>query len=336
MTEKMKAAVAVDEGEIEIQEREIPQPQENEVRIEVKASSVCHSDKYAVEGARPDTEFPRIPGHEVVGVIDEVGEDIENWSEGDKIGVGWHGGHCFKCEACKRGDFIKCENAEITGLTRDGGHAEYMTAREEALAEMPEELDFEEAAPLLCAGVTTFNGLRHTDVNPGDTVAVLGIGGLGHLGVQYAAESGYETVAISHSDKKEYAKELGADHFINSGKEDVAEKLQEIGGADALLSTAPVKAAIEESIHGLGTHGEATIVGVPGENIEVSVGELVGKNSAVTGHSSGTARDSQDTMEFSALRDIKPEIEEYNLEEYAEAYEDMMNGEVRFRAVLKP
>lgn len=336
MSEKMKAAVVTSPGEIEIQEVEKPEPGPEEVLIEVEASSVCHSDKYAVEGSRPEAEFPRTPGHEVIGVIDETGAEVSGWDEGERVGVGWHGGHCFHCEQCRRGNFIKCENQEITGLTRDGGHAEYMAARQEALAEVPEELDSPEAAPLMCAGVTTFNGLRHTDLDPGDTVAVLGIGGLGHLGVQYASDSGYETVAISHSDKEDYARELGADHFINSSREDVSQILQELGGADALLSTAPVKEAIENGIEGLGVEGEATVVGVPGKDIELSVGQLVAKSASVSGHSSGTARDSQDTLEFSAREGITPEIERYDLEDYEKAYEDMMNGDVRFRAVLMP
>jgi NADPH2:quinone reductase len=336
MTEKMKAAVAVDEDKIEIKEKDIPEPDEDEVLIKVKASSVCHSDKYAVEGLNPKAEFPRVPGHEVAGVIEEKGEEVENWSEGDRVGVGWHAGHCFSCEKCRRGKFKKCENAEITGLTRDGGHTEYMVARKEALAKIPSNLSFEDAAPLLCAGITTFNALRNTDARPGDTVAILGIGGLGHLGVQYAAKAGYETVAISHSDKEDYAEELGADHFINSREEDTVEKLQDLGGADVIISTVPVADAVEEVVQGLAVDGDLRVVGRPGREVEIEVGDLIAKNSKISGWASGSARDSQDTMEFSSLRDVTPEIEAFDLEDYEEAYQKMMDGEVRFRAVLKP
>jgi D-arabinose 1-dehydrogenase-like Zn-dependent alcohol dehydrogenase len=333
---KMKAAVAVDEGEIEIEEREVPEPGEDEVLIKVKASSVCHSDEAIVENKHPAGEYPRIPGHEVAGVIEEKGAEVEEWSEGERVGVGWHAGHCFSCEKCRRGKFKKCENAEITGLSRNGGHAEYMVARKEALAKIPSDLSFEDAAPLLCAGITTFNALRNSDARPGDTVAILGVGGLGHLGVQYASKAGFETVAISHSDKEDYAEELGADHFINSREEDVAEKLEDIGGADVILSTVPVADAVEEVIPGLDVDGDLRVVGRPGRKIEVEVGDLIAENAKISGWASGSARDSQDTMEFSALREITPETEVFDLEDYEEAYRKMMDGEVRFKAVLKP
>ncbi|MFB6213459.1 MAG: alcohol dehydrogenase catalytic domain-containing protein [Candidatus Nanohaloarchaea archaeon] len=336
MRDKMKAAVVEEPGKIEIEQREVPEPGEDEVLVKVKASSVCHSDKYAVEGLNAEAEFPRIPGHEVAGVVEETGENVENWHEGDRVGVGWQAGHCFSCERCRRGQFKKCENAEITGLTRDGGHAEYMTARKEAVARVPEDLDFVDAAPLLCAGVTTYNSLRHTGARPGDTVAILGIGGLGHLGVQYASKAGFETVAISHSDKQDYAEELGADHFINSEEEDVAETLQELGGVKVVLSTVPVKEAVEEVIPGLGIDGDLTVVGRPGEPVEVEAGDLIARNASVSGWASGSARDSQDTMEFSSLRNVTPETEVFDLEDYEEAYGKMMEGEVRFRAVLEP
>lgn len=336
MTEKMKAAVVTEPGEVEIQEREVPEPGEKEVRIKVKASSICHSDKFCVDGVRPDVEYPRIPGHEVAGVVDEVGEEVSQWNEGDRVGVGWHGGHCFECEACRRGNFLHCENQEVTGLTRDGGHAEYMTARGEAVAEIPEGLSFVDAAPIMCAGVTTYNGLRNTDARPGDLVAVIGLGGLGHLGVQYVSKGGFETVAISHSpEKEEYARELGADHFIDSSTEDVAERLNDLGGAKAVLATAPVSESIEEAIPGLGSDGDLVTLGVPGEPVEVSVGDLLDTRGSVSGFSTGHARDSQDTLEFSDLKDVEPETEIFELEEYGEAYRKMMDGEIRFRAVMR-
>lgn len=334
--DKMKAAVVREPGEIEIKEREVPEPKEDEVLINVKASSICHSDKFCVGGVRPGVDYPRIPGHEVAGVVEEVGENVNSWDEDDRVGVGWHGGHCFKCEPCRRGNFLHCENQEVTGLTSDGGHAEYMRARSEAVAKIPEGLSFVDAAPIMCAGVTTYNGLRNTEARPGDLVAVIGLGGLGHLGVQYASKGGFETVAISHSPEKEdYARELGADHFIDSSSEDVAEKLNELGGAKAILATAPVSESIEEAIPGLGSDGELVTLGVPDQSVEVNVGDLLDTRGSVSGFSTGHARDSQDTLEFSELKDIEPKTEIYSLEEYEKAYRNMMDGNVRFRAVLQ-
>jgi len=333
----MKALVVEEPGEYEIKEVEVPEPGTEEVLIDVGASGICHSDKFTVEGVRPGIDYPRIPGHEVAGVIEEVGEEVDIWEKGDRVGVGWHGGHCFKCEPCRRGEFLNCKNQAVTGVTRDGGHAEKMVARREALAEMPEGQNFEDAAPIMCAGVTTFQALRHTDVKPGDVVAVQGIGGLGHLGVQYASKAGYETVAVSHSGEKEkYAKELGADHFVDSSKEDISEKLQELGGAKVILCTAPYKEAIESTFEGMGIDGDTTVVGVPSEPLEVEVTTLLDTKGQVSGWSTGHARESQDTLEFSELRDIEPETETFSLEEYREAYEKMMENEIRFRAVVLP
>lgn len=333
----MQAIAVVDEGEIEVVEKQVPEPEDEEVLIEVEASSVCHSDVFTVEAHRPDVEFPVTPGHEVVGRIAAVGDDVDAWEEGERVGVGWHGGHCFSCEDCRRGRFTMCDDQEVTGLTRDGGHAEYMTARGEALAVVPDELDPVDAAPMLCAGVTTFNALRHTDAVPGDLVAVVGVGGLGHLGVQYAAAAGHEVVAIEHSDEKEeYARELGAHHFIDSSSQDPAERLRELGGANVVLSTAPAAAAVESVIGGMATDGEVTVVGVPEREIQVDAMDLIGTCGAVTGWTTGSARDSQDTLEFSALQDVHAETEVFDLEEYEEAYQRMMDGDVRFRAVLRP
>lgn len=335
MEGKMNAVVVEEPGKIEIKEVDIPEPEDDEVLIKVKASGICHSDVFTVEKQMPFIDLPRIPGHEVAGVVEETGSDVDQWEEGDRVGVGWHGGHCFECEQCRRGNFLKCENQEVTGVTRDGGHAEYMVAREEAVARMPEAQSFEDAAPIMCAGVTTFNALRHTDARPGDLVAVQGIGGLGHLGIQYASEAGYETVALSHSsDKEDYAYKLGADYFIDSSEEDIAEKLNEMGGAKVILCTAPHKDAIESTFEGMGVNGDTTIVGVPSEPVEVSVNTLLDTQGQISGWSTGHARDSQDTLEFSELRDIFPETETFSLEEYEEAYRKMMNNEVRFRAVV--
>ena len=338
MSDTMRAAVIPEAGaEFELVDREVPEPAPGEVRVEVEACGICHSDAFAKEGTYPGISYPHVPGHEVAGRIDAVGDDVESWSIGDRVGVGWHGGHCFTCDACRRGDFQQCENAEITGITFDGGYAEYTTVPSEALAAIPEDLAAADAAPLLCAGVTTYNALRNTDAQPGDLVAVQGVGGLGHLGVQYAHAAGFETVALSRSpDKEDLARELGADHFVDASEEDPAERLQELGGADVVLGTAPSSDAIESTLGGIGTDGSVVIVGVPGEPIEVDVQTLVGTRGSVEGWASGHARDSQDTLEFSSLRDITPTIETYPLDDVAAAYDRMIENEARFRVVLEP
>ena len=338
MSDTMRAAVLPEAGaDFEIVEREVPEPDSDEVRVEVEACGICHSDAFAKEGTYPGISYPHVPGHEIAGRIDAVGNDVEGWSTGDRVGVGWHGGHCFTCDACRRGDFQQCENAEITGITYDGGYAEYTTVPSEALAAIPEELAAADAAPLLCAGVTTYNALRNTDAQPGDLVAIQGVGGLGHLGVQYAHAAGFETVALSRSpDKEDLTRELGADHFVDASKEDPVERLQDLGGADVILATAPSSAAIESVLGGIGTDGSVVIVGVPGEPVEVDVLNLVGTRGRVEGWASGHARDSQDTLEFSSLRDITPEIETYPLDDVAVAYDRMIENEARFRVVLEP
>lgn len=323
-------------ADFEIVERDIPEPEDTEVRIAVDACGICHSDAVVKEGTRP-IEYPRIPGHEVVGSVDAIGGEVTEWRVGDHVGVGWHGGHCYTCEACCRGDFKNCDRTLVTGLDFDGGYAEYLTAPREALAAVPEDLDAVDAAPLLCAGITTFNGLRNSDGRLGDLVAVQGIGGLGHLGIQYAHRAGFETVALSRgSDKREAAYELGADHYINTEAEDPAEALQDLGGADVILTTVPSSEAIESVVGGLGDNGDLIAVGIPGDPVEVNIQELIGSRSSVSGWASGTAIDSQDTLKFSALRDVTPEIETFDLEDVGEAYERMMSNEVRFRAVLVP
>lgn len=324
-------------GDFEVVEREIPDPEADEVRVAVDACGVCHSDAFVKEGTFPGIDYPRTPGHEIAGRVDAVGEDVEKWEAGERVGVGWHGGHCFACEACRRGDFINCENALVTGIAFDGGYAEYLTAPTEALASMPDDLAPADAAPLLCAGVTTFNALRNADARPGDLVAVQGIGGLGHLGVQYASQAGFETVALSRSTEKEdLALDLGTDHYIDTEREDPAEALADLGGASVVLATAPSADAIESVVGGLGNNGELITVGVPGEPVSVDVQQLVMGKRSVTGWASGTAKDSQDTLEFSDLREITPMIEEFGLDEADEAYRAMLDNEARFRSVIVP
>jgi NADPH2:quinone reductase len=338
MSDTMRAAVLSEAGaDFELVEREVPEPTSGEVRVEVQACGICHSDAFAKEGSYPGISYPHVPGHEIAGRIDAVGDGVESWSTGDRVGVGWHGGHCFSCDACRRGDFQQCENGEITGITYDGGYAEYTTVPSEALALIPDDLAAADAAPLLCAGVTTYNALRNTAAQPGDLVAIQGVGGLGHLGVQYAHAAGFETVALSRSpDKEDLARELGADHFVDTSEKDPAARLQELGGADVILGTAPASDAIESTVGGIGTDGSVVAVGVPGEPVEVDVQTLVGMRGSVEGWASGHARDSQDTLEFSALRDITPEIETYALEDVTAAYDKMIENEARFRVVLEP
>jgi NADPH2:quinone reductase len=336
MSDTMRAAVVPEAGaDFEVVERPVPDPAPAEVRVAVDACGICHSDAFVKEGTFPGVSYPRVPGHEVVGHVDAVGEDVTAWSEGDRVGAGWHGGHCFTCDPCRRGDFLQCENADITGLSFDGGYAEHATVPTEALAAVPEDLAAVDAAPLLCAGVTTYNALRNSDARPGDLVAVVGVGGLGHLGVQYARAAGFETVAVSRSpEKRDLALELGADHFVNAAEADPAAALQELGGARVVLSTAPSADAVESVLGGIGTDGEVIVVGIPGDAVPTDIQHLVGTRGAVSGWGSGHARDSQDTLEFSSLRDITPVVETFDLDDVADAYDRMMNNDARFRAVL--
>lgn len=316
-------------------ELNVPSPSNNEVLIKVEACGICHSDAFVKEGTMPGIEYPRIPGHEVIGTIEKVGDGVNNWSKGQRVGVGWHGGHCYQCTPCRNGDFINCENAQITGISFDGGYAEYMTAPESALAAVPDSLSSAEAAPLLCAGITTFNALRNSDLGPGDLVAVLGIGGLGHLGVQYAHKFGCEVVALSRgTDKKDLALNLGADHYIDTKASDASEALQKLGGAKVILATAPNSKAISSVADGLDIDGTLLIVGAVVEPMEISPLQLIMGRKSVKGWPSGTAKDSEDTLNFSALTDITPSIETYPLEKANEAYAHMINNEARFRVVL--
>ncbi|NJY62966.1 alcohol dehydrogenase catalytic domain-containing protein [Salinimicrobium sp. CDJ15-81-2] len=334
----MKAAQVQEKGgDFIIVDLDKPKPGKKEVLIKVEACGICHSDALVKEGHYPGLQYPRVPGHEVVGIVEEVGEEVDLWKKGQRVGVGWHGGHCFECDPCRRGDFINCVNAKVSGISYDGGYAEFMTAPQEAVASIPEELSSAEAAPLLCAGITVFNALRNSGIKAGDLVAVQGIGGLGHLAVQYAVKMGMRTVAISHSDnKKDLAKELGAHHFINTQNEDPAKKLQEMGGANLILATAPSGDAITAVVDGLGPNAKLLAVAATGEPIQVSPMQLLLGRKSVSGWASGTAKDSEDTLNFSALTATVPMIEEYPLDKVNEAYDRMINNKARFRVVLKP
>ncbi len=324
-------------GPFELVDRDIPTPGAGEVLIAVEACGICHSDAFVKEGTYPGVSYPQIPGHEVAGRIESVGENVFNWSEGDRVGVGWHGGHCHHCEACRAGDFINCENALTTGISFDGGYAEYMAAPQEALARLPDDLEAADAAPLLCAGITTFNGLRNSRARPGDTVAVQGIGGLGHLGIQFAHAMGFHTIAISGtSDKEELARELGADDFIDASATNPGQVLSRTGGARVILTTVPSASAMENLIPGIGRNGQLLIVGAAPSTLEVPPMALISGRKSVAGWASGTAKDSEDTLQFSALHETLPRIETYPLEEVDEAYDRMINNEARFRVVLEP
>lgn len=334
---KMKAVqVSKANGPFELVERDIPSPGPGQVRIKVEACGICHSDAFVKSGGYPGLKLPRIPGHEIAGRVDAVGANVTQWKAGDRAGVGWHGGHCFVCNACRRGLFINCEKGQVTGISFDGGYAEYAVVPAEAVARIPEKLQAAETGPLLCAGITTYNALRNSGARSGDTVAVQGIGGLGHLAIQYAARMGFRTIAVSRgADKEELARQLGAHEYVDTQKASAAEGLQKLGGADLLLATAPHADAIASTIDGLKPRGKLLIVAAPFEPMKVSaMGLLSGKE--IAGWPSGSAIDSEDTMQFSALTGVKPRIETFKLEQVEEAYAKMMDNKVRFRAVLVP
>ena len=321
---------------LELVERDVPEPGEGHVLIKIQACGICHSDVLTKEGAWPGLEFPRVPGHEIAGVIDSVGPGVEGWAAGQRVGVGWHGGHCGKCEHCRQGDFVLCKFALVPGISYDGGYAEYMVAPIEALARIPDDLSDVDAAPLLCAGITTFNALRNSGARAGDVAAILGIGGLGHLGVQFARKMGFRTVAIARGqDKAPLAKQLGAHHYIDSQTENVAEVLQSLGGAKVILATVTSGKAMSAVLGGLGLNGKLVMVGLSEEPVEVPIAQFIMGRNSVQGWPSGTSADSQDTLSFSALTGVKPMIEEYPLARAAEAYDRMMSGAARFRVVLK-
>lgn len=333
----MKAMVVPAAGEpLEMQDLPVPEPGRGEVRVKVHACGVCHSDLFVTENLWPGLQFPRIPGHEVAGVVDAVGEGVTQLKSGDRVGLGWHGGHDGSCDACLRGKFIHCENAQITGLSMHGGYAEYVVAPAVALARVPEGMAFAEAGPLLCAGVTTFNALRNAGARPGDLVGVQGLGGLGHLGVQFAHAMGFRVVAISRgAEKKDFAHELGADHYVDSEAGDLGQALQDLGGAQVLLATAPNAKAISALVPGLGVEGVVMVVGAANEPLTISAIDLISADRRVQGWSSGTAIDSTDTMNFAQQHGIRPMIETFPLAEASAAIEHMKSGEVRFRSVIE-
>ncbi len=333
---KMRAMqIARAGGPLEPVERDMPEPARGEVRVRVEACGVCHSDSLTVEGQWPGLVFPRIPGHEIAGVIDAIGPGVVGWHAGQRVGVGWFGGHCGYCEPCRRGWLIDCRNLRIPGISYDGGYAEALVAPAHALAAIPDELAGAEAAPLLCAGVTTFNALRHSGALPGDVVAILGIGGLGHLGVQFANKLGFRTVAIARgADKEALSRQLGAHHFIDSAAEDVAAALNRLGGARAVLATVSSAKAMTPAIDGLAVRGRLIVIGVDAEPIEISPLQLIGASRSIVGHAAGAAINSQDTLAFSVLSGVRPMIETMPLAQAPAAYARMMRGDARFRMVL--
>src|SRR5438552_7558372 len=303
MSTKMKAAqISKAGGDWELVERDIPEPGPGQVRVKVEACGICHSDALVKDGVWPGLQYPRVPGHEIAGCVDAVGASVTSWAVGQRVGVGWHGGHCFVCEQCRRGDFAMCVNRKVTGIDFDGGYAEYLIARAETLAAIPQELPAEEAGPFMCAGVTVFNALRNSDARAGELVAVHGIGGLGHLGVQYARRMGFNTVAINRGrDKEDLARQLGAHHYIDATARDVVAELQKRGGAKVILATAPNAQAISALVDGLAPNGKLLVPAAPAEPLMIDVFSLIMKRSSVAGWYSGMAKDSQDTLEFSAL-----------------------------------
>jgi D-arabinose 1-dehydrogenase-like Zn-dependent alcohol dehydrogenase len=322
-------------GNFEVVERPTPEPGRGQVRIKVEACGVCHSDAIVKESGWPGLQYPRVPGHEIAGRVDVVGADVTQWKSGQRVGVGWHGGHCFTCDPCRRGDFINCKFQKITALHFDGGYAEYVVVPAEAVALIPDDLPADEAAPLLCAGITVYNALRNSGARAGDLVAVQGIGGLGHLGIQYARQMGFRTVAIGRGgDKQALAKKLGAHEYIDTSAADPAEALQKMGGAHVVLATAPDSKSISALINGLAPRGTLMVIGAGMESLTVTPLQLIPGSKSIRGWASGTARDSQDTLEFSSLSGVRPMIERYPLEKAADAFEQMISGRARFRVVL--
>jgi D-arabinose 1-dehydrogenase-like Zn-dependent alcohol dehydrogenase len=334
---KMKAVqVTKANGPFELVERAVPEPGPGHIRIKVEACGICHSDAFVKSGAFPGLALPRVPGHEVAGRVDSVGANVTSWKTGDRVGVGWHGGHCFQCNACRKGLFINCEKAQVTGISYDGGYAEYVVVPHAAAARIPEKLSATDAGPLLCAGITTYNSLRNSGARPGDTVGVQGIGGLGHLAIQYAARMGFRTVAISRgSDKEELARQLGAHEYIDTEKASAAEGLQKLGGADLVLATAPNSEAIASTVEGLKPRGKLLIVAAPFEPLQLSAFAML-SGKTVAGWPSGSAIDSEETMAFSALTGVRPRVEVFKLEQAEQAFTKVMANRVRFRAVLTP
>jgi D-arabinose 1-dehydrogenase-like Zn-dependent alcohol dehydrogenase len=334
MAKMLAFQVSRPSGSLELVERPVPEPGPGLVRIKVEACGVCHSDWAIVRGAVPGTQFPRVPGHEVVGVIDACGPGVTRWKAGDRVGVGYNGGYDGSCEACQRGDFFACALGLVTGATSDGGYAEYMVARDSAVAAIPAQFTAVEAAPLMCAGLTTYNGLRRSGARAGDLVAVLGIGGLGHLAVQYAAKMGFRTVAIARGkDKGPLATRLGAHHYIDSDAADVSVELRALGGARIVAATATSATAMTATLAGMAVNGKLLLMGVPGNNLEVPPFILFSGRRAIEGVNTGTAIDAADTLAFSLLANVRPMNEIFPFKQAPEAYERMLSG-ARFRAVL--
>jgi D-arabinose 1-dehydrogenase-like Zn-dependent alcohol dehydrogenase len=335
----MRAAVvpSASDARLEMRDVERPEPGTGCVRIKVEASGVCHSDAVTVHSVWPRISYPRTPGHEIAGTIDALGPQTDGWNLGDRVGVGWHGGHDGTCDRCRRGDFITCRNLKVPGIAYDGGHAQFVVAPVVALARIPDELSYVEAAPLMCAGITTFNSLRNSAARGGDLVAILGIGGLGHLAVAYAAKMGFRTVAIARGqDKEELARQLGATHYIDSRAADPGAELQRLGGAKLVLSTVTAAAAMEPALNGLGVDGQLLIVGASPEPLPVETAAMIGRRNSVKAWPSGTCADSEDTMRFSVQSGVRAMIEVMPLERAQEAYDRMMSGAARFRMVLTP
>jgi D-arabinose 1-dehydrogenase-like Zn-dependent alcohol dehydrogenase len=331
----MRAVQVPEQGaDFELVEREVPQPGRGKILVRVEACGVCHSDSFAKDGY-PGVTWPVVPGHEIAGVIESLGDGVEGWEEGQRVGVGWFGGNCGHCEQCRRGHLMDCENMGIPGVTFDGGYADYVVVPAAAAASIPDELASEDAAPLLCAGITTYNALRRSGAVAGDVVAILGVGGLGHLGVQFASKLGFDTVAIARgTGKEDLARELGARHYIDSTSQDPAEELNKLGGANVVLATVTAADAMAAALGGLAPRGKLIVVGAAMEPMELVPAMLIGGNKSIQGHASGTSQDSQDTLDFSVLSGVRPRIETMPLERAAEAYDRMMSGDARFRMVL--
>lgn len=329
------AQVPAPGADFQIVERGTPTPDRGQVRVKVQACGVCHSDALTKEGQWPGIQYPRVPGHEVAGIIDEVGDGVSEWKKGQRVGVGWHGGQDGTCLWCRRGDFRNCRNLKIPGISYDGGYQQYMVAPVEALAAIPESLSDVEAAPLLCAGITTYNALRHSGALPGDLVAVQGIGGLGHLGIQFGNKFGYKVAAIGRgSENAALAKKLGASLYIDSRSTNAAEELQKLGGAQVILATAPSSKAMSELIDGLGPNGKLMVIGATFDPIEVTPIQLISGSRTIQGWAAGTPADSEDTLRFAELTGVRPMIETYALERAEEAYARMLSGKAEFRVVL--
>jgi len=328
-------------GPFEIVEKDIPEPSPMQVRIKVQACGICHSDSFTKEGLFPGIQYPRVPGHEIAGVIDAVGKGIatnintSDWREGQRVAVGWHGGHCGHCESCRRGDFVTCHYAQVPGISYDGGYSDYVIVPHEAVALVPNELSATEAAPLMCAGITTYNALRNSGARPGDVVAILGVGGLGHLGIQFASKMGFKTIAIARGkDEEELVKKLGAKQYIDNRSQNAVEELNKLGGAKVILATVPSGKAMSQILGGLAVEGKIVIIGASDEPIEVNPLLFILGRRSLIGWPSGTSIDSQDTLSFSVLSGVRPMNEVFPLERAAEAYDLMMSGKARFRCVI--